>query len=748
MSCQKQYRICPICEATCGLELTVEHDQVVAIRGNSDDLISLGHVCPKGVALMELRDDPDRVRTPMVRKNGVLVPASWNEAFAYIQEKLSAVIKNHGRESVALYIGNATIGSMAFMVGFPVLLKSLATPQLYTAGTLDHIPKLLTCAEMYGDVFSNPVPDIDRSQYLLILGANPMVSNGSLWLAPGFRGRVKDMKKRGGKLVVIDPRRTETARIADQHFFIRPGTDPYFLLGLLHVMFRDDLVKTEASAAMLAGLESVEAMVKDISLAAMASLCGIAAKNIEAMAYELVNTQCAGVYGRVGSTTQEQGTVTSWLIEVVNIVAGNLDIPGGMMFPKAPAFAANTKGQPGIGKKAADSGFRTRVRNRGHVCGELPSACLAEEIATPGEGQIRALISICGNPALSAPNSERLQKALPGLDFLLSFDIYINETSRHADVILPGTPTFEKSYYGAYSINYASRNVARFSPALFESPPGWVSDWDALLQVSAIAAGMGVVDEKGLRAFEDQVISALLEEAATDSHSIAYGIDIDNAMAQLSHTRGIERIMDVGFRVGPYGDGFGANPAGLTLEKIIAAPNGIDLGPLQPRLPEVLRTPSGKVEMAPPAFMAELSKLLAATDRDVNPHQLLLIGRRQSHSINSWGHNVHILAKGKNRCTLLINPLDVDRLRLEENKPVVLTTTAGQLQATLEITDEIMPGVVSLPHGWGHNKEGTRLNLAQQKPGVNINILMDDGRLDALTGNAVLNGVGVQITQE
>jgi anaerobic selenocysteine-containing dehydrogenase len=743
MSGHTAYRVCPICEANCGLEVTVEEERVIAIRGNENDKISLGHVCPKGVALMELRDDPDRVRTPMIRKEGKLVEASWEEAFAVIKEKFADIKSKYGSEALALYIGNATIGTTPFMVGYQMLLQCMGTQNLYTAGSMDHLPKLLTCKEMYGWEYTNPVPDIDNSDYILMIGANPMVSNGSLWLATGFRKRLKAMQARGGELEVIDPRFTETAKVADNHNFIKPGQDPYFLLGLLHVIYRDDLINPGIAASHVNGLAEIQQLAATINLAQMSENCGIEVSNIERIAHKLANTERAGIYGRVGSSTQIHGTLTSWLTEVINIITGKVDIPGGMMFPKAAAFSINTMGEPGKGQVDPTPPHRTRVSNMPAVCGELPIACLAEEITTPGEGKIRGLVTICGNPASSTPGAEQLDQALSDLDFMLSFDIYINESTRHADVILPGAPTFEKSYYGAFSVNYASRNVVRYSPALFDLQEGYLSDWDAFLQVCSLAAGGDVLGEEGLLAMENQMISAVLSPATQDPYSVAYGLDVEEAMSKLTSKRGIDRVIETGFRSGPYGDGFGKNPNGITLEKIIAEPNGLDLGPLQPRLPEILRTPSGKIELSPGEFMAEVKKLLAAKPET---SEFTLIGRRQPRGQNSWGHNVNILIKGKFRCTLQMHSEDAQRLNLHEGDNVKLDSETGEIVAQLEISDDMMPGVISLPHGFGHNKEGMQLSRAMQQPGVNINNVLSNQCLDALTGNVVTNGVPVNVS--
>lgn len=743
---RKRFYQCPNCEAICGLVLTLGDNQVVDIRGNKGDLMTLGHVCPKGAALAEMRNDPDRLRTPMVRKEGRLQSASWNEAFTVIDEKLTSLIRKYGNDSVAMYVGHAIMRSTAFSIGFPMLFEALKTPYLFTCDSLDALPRYLVCAEMFGHELTNPVADIDRSQYLLIIGSNPMVSNASMWVSTNFEKRLRKLKARNGKLTVIDPRRTRTARLADRHHYIRPGQDQYFLLALLHILFRDELTRTDSIAAFLSGVDEIETLVKSLPLQQLSDACEIAIPDIELIANELASAESAAIYGRLGTTSQKYGTVNSWLIEVLNIVTGNLDKAGGVMFPRAPAFSPNTKGQPGKGEPVPGPAFHTRVDNMPSVLWQLPVTCLANEIEAPGDEKIRALITMAGNPASSVPGTERLDKALEQLDFLLSFDVYINETSRHADVILPGTETLERSYYGLFSSMNAVRNVARFSSPVFEPAADWVSDWNALLQVTAIASGMGMQDEKGLKAMEDEMVLEILDEAAADEFSIAHGIDVSTAMDQLSHRNGVERVLDAGIRVGPYGDGFGAIPDGLTLGKIVAQPNGIDLGPLIPRLPEVLRTPSGKVEMAPAQFMEQVQDILSSLDKDTEKDSLLLIGRREERSINSWGHNVNMLTKGRNRCTLQIHPDDAHRFSLENDKPVIVSSNKGKVETTVEISEDIMPGVVSLPHGWGNNKKDMQLNVARQQSGVNVNVLTDELNLDTLSGTAALNAFPVKVT--
>src|SRR4051794_9929702 len=483
------YRTCPLCEATCGLEITLDGDRITAIRGDREDVFSHGFLCPKGVALKDLHEDPDRLRTPLVRRDGELVPTSWDEAYATIAERLGPILVDHGRDAVAVYAGNPSAHNLSALLYIRVLAKALGSRNIYTASTVDQRPKEISAALMFGHQLTIPVPDLDRTQHLLILGANPLHSNGSLLTAPDMRGRLRALRARGGKVVVIDPRRTRTAQEADEHHFIRPGTDALLLFALVHVLVEEGLADLGRLAELSSGREQVEELAADFPPEQVAPACGIAAGEIRRMARELAAAPRAAVYGRIGTTTQEFGTLASWLVDVLNVLTGNLDRAGGAMFPRAAAGARNTAGAPGRGRGVQIGRFHSRVRGLPESFGELPVACLAEEIETPGEGQVRALITISGNPARSTPNSARRERALAALDFYVALDIYVNETTRHADVILPAPSPLQRPHYDIALYQLSVRNVANYSPPVLAPDPDLPDEWQTLLRLSLIAAG-------------------------------------------------------------------------------------------------------------------------------------------------------------------------------------------------------------------------------------------------------------------
>ncbi|HYD93946.1 MAG TPA: molybdopterin-dependent oxidoreductase [Noviherbaspirillum sp.] len=726
------YRICPLCEACCGLELKVSDNKVIGIRGHDDDVFSRGYICPKGVALKDLHEDPDRLRTPLIKRDGHFVEASWDEAFEEIARRLPPIIAEHGADAVAAVVGNPSVHKIGLIAYVPKLAKALGTRNVFTASTLDQMPKQLSAGLMFGHWLSFPVPDIERSDYLLILGANPMVSNGSLWTVPDFRGKAKAMRARGGRIVVIDPRRTETADIADAHHFIRPGADVFLLLGMVYTLFDEHLVRLGRLAEHVAGLEAMQAAVSGFAPEQVAARCGIDAATIRALARELARAERAAVYGRIGTCTQEYGTLANWLIDVLNVLTGHLDREGGAMFAKAPAFAANTVGKPGIGRGVSVGRRRSRVSGAPEVMGELPMVCLAEEIETPGEGQVKALISIAGNPVLSAPDGPRLSAAFERLDFMVSVDIYLNETTRHADVILPGSSPLEDLHYDIAFPQFAYRNYARFSDPVLPRAPGHPPEWQILLRLAAIARGLGAHADVG----------KMDDESFAEDVQRAVGEHADAVLAALAEPKGPERQVDFALRLGPYGDLFGRRPEGISLAKVKAAPGGIDLGPLQPRIPEVLRTPSGKIELAPPLLVEDLRRVAASLAQPVAP--LVVIGRRQVRSCNSWMHNLPTLAKGPFRCTALVHPQDADRLGLEDGGAARISRDGASIEVRVELSVAMMPGVVSLPHGWGHDLPGTRMALAAERPGANLNAVVAERR-DPLSGNAVLSGVAVEM---
>lgn len=729
------YRICPFCEACCGLELELDSEldnaTVKKIRGYEADVSSAGFICPKGAALGELHSDRDRLRAPLIKRDGTHVEVSWDEAFAEIERRLPPILAAN-RDAVALSLGNPAAHKIGLLLYGGRLSRALGTKNVFSASTLDQMPKQLASGLMFGHWLSVAVPDLPRTELLVVLGGNPVVSNGSMWTVPDFRGKAKAMQARGGKLIVIDPRRTETASLADQHLFIRPGGDAFLLLGIVHTLFDEDLVHLGRLAEHLEGAEEVRAAVEGLSAEVVAPRCGIEALAIRELARTIAGAARAAVYGRIGTCTQEYGTLASWLVDVVNTLTGNLDEPGGVMFPKAPAFAANTLGAPGTGKGVTTGRRASRVSGAPEVLGELPMGCLAEEIETAGEGQVRALITIASNPVLSAPNGARLSRALGQLDLMISLDIYLNETSRHADVILPGVSPLEEAHYDVSFTQLAWRNTARFSPAvlpLVDRP----AEWEVLLRIAAIAMGKGA--NADLDALDDELAIADVRRTA--------GPFAEASLSAVQPSRGPERLLDLSLRAGPYGDRFGQAPGGLSLAKLRAHPEGIDLGELAPRIPEILRTPSGKIELAPAMLIADIARVRTDLARPVP--ELVVIGRRQLRSNNSWMHNLPTLAAGRFRCTALVHPTDALRLGLGNGAFASIARGDAQIAVEIEVSDQMMPGVISVPHGWGHDLPGARLGVASVRPGANLNALLDEGLRDPLSGNAVLGGVAVVV---
>ena len=729
------FRTCPFCEATCGLAVTVRGDDVVRVRGDAGDVFSRGFLCPKGVALKDLHEDPDRLRTPLVRgPDGELRPATWDEAFAVTGARLTAVREAHGPDAVAVYIGNPAAHGLAALLYGRVLLKALGTRSVYSASTVDQRPKEISSALMFGAPLSVPVPDVDRTMHLLMLGANPLASNGSLMTAPDMRGRLKALRARGGRLVVVDPRRSTTAEAADEHHPIRPGTDAHFLFALVHVLFAEDLAAPGRLAALADGIDEVRELAAPFTPEAVAPVCGIGADAIRRMARELAAAESAAVYGRIGTTTQEFGTLASWLVDVLNVLTGNLDRPGGAMFPRAAAGQRNSAGEPGRGRGVTVGRWHSRVRGLPESLGELPVAALAEEMEVPGEGQVRALVTLAGNPARSTPNSGRIERALEGLDLYVALDIYVNETTRHADVVLPAPSPLERSHYDLALYQLAIRNVANYSPPVLPPDPGVPDEWVTLLRLAGLVTGQEVLDD--VEPLDRLVAGELARREAASPHSPLHGRDVDELLAELEPRRGPERLLDLLLRAGPYD---------LTLADLEAAPHGVDLGPLEPRLPGALRTPSGRIALAPRPIVCDVARLRDALARGRDDDGLLLVGRRQLRSNNSWMHNLELLVSGPERCTLHVHPDDAERLGLADGEPARVKSRAGALEAPVEVTDAVMPGVVSLPHGWGHDARGARLGVAAAHAGVNTNLLADEGLVDALSGNAVLNGIPVAV---
>ena len=713
-STETAFRSCNLCEAICGL--TIEHDgrQVVSIKGDKDDPLSRGHICPKAIALQDIHADPDRLKTPVRRTENGFEPISWEKAFDLVESKLMQIREEHGDDSVALYLGNPTVHNSGALLFQKYLKRSLNTRNRFAATSVDQLPHHLAASLMFGHGMLIPIPDIDNTEYMLMLGANPAASNGSLMTAPDVKNRLKAITKRGGKVVLVDPRRTESAKLATDHHFIRPGTDVFLLAAILNSLFKNDSVNLGRLSSFTKGVEQLKTAVAEFTSQNVSQITGIEPATIETIATEFATAKRAVVYGRMGVSTQPHGGLCHWFINAINLVTGNLDRSGGQMFA-SPAVKL-------VGKTGTTREFgrwKSRVRGLPEFEGDLPVAVLAEEILTPGKGQIKALVTNSGNPVLSTPNGVQLEQALEQLDFFVAHDIYINETTRHADLILPSPSGLETDHYDFIFLALAVRNVSKFSPQIFAPEPGSMYDWQ-------------IMKELALR---------LMPKPTGIADRLRLGIQ-KRILRWLSP----DRLLDLGLKTGPYG----WFRKGLSLKRLRANPNGIDLGELQPVLPATLRTPDKKIDAAPQVYLDHLKQAVApqvkaATESQSEANEFSLIGRRHLRSNNSWMHNSQRLVKGPDRCTLMMHPSDAERLNLVADAPVAISSNVGSVTAPLEITDEIMPGVVSLPHGYGHHRAKTKLSVAAQHAGVSINDLTDDKIVDNLTGNAAFSAQTVRI---
>ncbi len=704
---------CHLCEAICGLVVEVEDQQVVQIRGDRDDPFSQGHICPKAAALGDLHHDPDRLKTPMRREGDQWIDIGWDEAIELVADRLATIRAEHGKDAVGLYVGNPTGHNHGAVLYGLLLGEVLSTKNLFTSNSVDALPRLLTSLLMYGSQALFPIPDLDRTDHLLILGGNPAVSNGSMMTAPGCKRRIAAIRDRGGKVVVVDPRRTETARVADAHHFIRPGTDAMFLMAGVYTLFDEGLVATDRVEAFAdtSSLETIRAHTQAFLPERVGPAIGMDSETLRGVFREFAAAKSAVAYGRMGICVQDFGTLSSWLVELVNILTGNLDRPGGAMFT-TPAFDL-----AGIAAALGQSGsfdrWRSRVEGLPEFNGELPCSTLAAEIETPGAGQVRALITHAANPVLSAPNGRRIDAALPGLDFMVAIDIYLNETTRHADVILPPAFGLESDHFPLLFAAMGVRNTVKYTPAAVAPAPEAKQAWEILLALSRRMMAKSGVPGKAAAALAGKLLD-----------------------------RGPTALVGAAVRFGPHGKKVFGD--GLTLETLRANPHGIDLGALVPRLPKALRTADKRVDLAPSRVLADLPRL---RERLVSEPEagLALIGRRRLSCNNSWMHNSNRLVKGRDPCTLLIHPDDAAERGIVDGADVEVTSTAGEVIVAAKVSDEVMPGVVSLPHGWGHGRRGTRLSVANAHPGVSANDLTDDQRLDAVSGAVSLNGVRVEV---
>ena len=746
------YRTCHLCEAMCGVAIEVQDGHIQSIRGDPEDPLSQGYICPKATALQDLHEDPERLRKPVRQTANGWQEMEWDQAFDLVAEQLHRVRTEHGRDSIGTYLGNPNVHNHGALIAGLPFQQALGTRNRFSATSNDQLPHMLASLEMFGHQLLFPIPDIDRTSLFICIGANPMASNGSLMSVPDFRGRVKRLKGRGGRMVVVDPRRTETAKIADEFHFIRPGTDALLLMAMVRTLFEENLVD----------LGHAGNWTNDVDLIRLASLgfrpetvseqTGLAADAIRGLARQLATTSKAALYTRMGTSTQAFGGVATWLAYVLNILTGKLDTTGGMMFTQ-PAIDMVALGA--MAGQRGHSGRRvSRVRKLPEFGGEFPASTMADEMLTPGEGQIRAFVTVAGNPVLSSPNGRRLDEAFANLDFMVSVDYFLNETTRHADVILPPTAGLERSHYDLIFSMLAVRNTASYSPALFAAGQDSRHDWQIMLELAhrleKLRAGgsLNLRREAGWRAFKqlgpDPILDLMLRAGP-------YGADVGPARVLVQPA--IDLVMDILPRnhpvrglakLSPLNRHWQDLPKGLSLRSLTQLPSGVDLGPLRPCMPERLFTSDQRINLAPRRYLADLERLHGFLQQAVTT-ELLLIGRRHVRSNNSWMHNSQRLVKGKARCTLMISPRDAARSGLQAGDSAEVTTPTGTIVLPVEITDDIMPGVVSVPHGWGHDREGTAQTIATEHAGASINDVISDEQIDPLAGTSVLNGQTVNI---
>jgi anaerobic selenocysteine-containing dehydrogenase len=719
------YRNCHLCEACCGLEFHVEGDKILSVRPDAEDARSRGYACPKGIAIAGVHDDPDRLRRPMRRTpSGDFEPVSWDVALKEACARLGEIRDRHGRDAVAVYVGNPVVHDFGVALVRQGLLKALGTRNCYSAGSQDTSPRFASSWHLYGSSFALPIPDLEQTDYLLCIGANPLVSNGSILTAPDMRGRLRELRARGGRLVVVDPRRTETAREADEHVAILPGGDTALLLGMLRVLLDEGRVDRDAVARLARGFDAIEARVRALEPAALEAACGIPFDTLARLAREFADARTGSVYSRIGVCNSRFGTLGTWATDLLNLAAGRLGEPGGAMFTTPAVDLSRLSRVPGMDGHGR---FRSRVRGLPETLGDLPAACLAEEIETPGPGQVRGLLTYAGNPVLSVPNGERLDRAFSGLEFMVSVDVYLNETTRHADLVLPPAWALAEHHYDLLFAPVAVRNFARWSPPVVEPGPDERADWEILVALSE-GLGGGMTGTGPL----DRLLRAARRRGwnATPAH-----------------------MLDLLLRTGAHGDGllpkplrFGRFRNGLSLERLSEMPRGADLGPLEPGVTRRILHRDRRVHVDAEPFVAALDAWASDPAAGAaQPGELLLIGRREVRTCNSWMHNVPALVSGRERCVLLVHPDDAATAGVADGDTAILESRVHTGEVPIKLSDEMRPGVVSLPHGWGHARAAATLRTAGRHPGVSFNDWSDDAETEAIVGQSILNGVPVRL---
>ena len=747
------YRTCNLCEAMCGIAIKVDDQTITSIKGDPNDPLSKGHICPKALALKDIQEDPERLKTPQLKTKDGWKEISWGRALDIVANKLKDTQKEHGRHAVGAYLGNPNTHHHGNILFGPPLLHALHTHNKFSATSNDQLPHMQVNLAMFGHQLLFPIPDIDHMDLFILVGSNPAASNGSLMSAPDYQTRLKNISKRGGEVILIDPRKTETSRVSDQHLFIKPGTDAFLMLGILHTLFDENLIEQGRLHSRLDDIAQIQLLCSDYSASKVSPITGIKTLKIKELARKLAKTPRACLFSRMGTSTQEFGGIATWLAYTINIITNHLDERGGLMFTKPAADIVE------LGALTGQKGHVNRYRSKlglPEFGGELPASTMADQILLEDDKQVKAMIVLAGNPVLSNPNGQRLDKAFESLDFMVSIDFYLNETSRHADIILPPTAPLEQSHYDLAFNMLGVRNVAKYSPALFDAGKHARHDWQILLELKRRLNSHDLPSRLKEEATY-QVLKRLGPDGLLDVilRTGPYGTQIPgtskmgnfliDALQGLVESRHpLRKLLDLS----PYGSPNRGLSKGLCVSSLLNYPHGIDLGSLQSCLPERLYTPKKRIKLAPATFLKDMSRLRKRAEilnSEQETDELLLIGRRHVRSNNSWLHNSHRLVKGKNRCTMMIHPEDALRANLTNGDLASVTSRVGKVEIETEVTEDIMQGVISIPHGWGHHRENTRTSIASKRPGVSINDLTDEQFVDNLTGTSVLNGVPVSV---
>jgi len=701
MAVETKFRTCNLCEALCGLEIKVEDNKAISIKGDDQDVLSHGHICPKAVALIDIQEDPDRLKHPMRKLGDKWEKISWEEAYHYTAQKLVAVQQQYGTNAIGIYQGNPSVHNLGTTLFSPDFVRSLKTTNRFSATSVDQLAHHLAATYMFGHPLMVPVPDINRTMLWLIVGGNPLVSNGSMMTAPGVHHKLKDIQKRGGKVIVIDPRKTETAHKADQHIFIKPGTDFWLFAAIVNHLLNIDQINTAhlQEVVEVSQIGEIKEALSAFTLEIAEEKTGIPINIIKSLIQEFVAAESAVCYGRLGVSAAHNGSLCHWLINCINILTDNFDQPGGAMFTNPAVDVRSRKSK--IPKFAR---WHSRVKGLPEFNGELPSAAIADDILEPGEGQIKAMITSCGNPVLSVPNGKKLDQAFESLDFMLCIDIYLNETSKHADIILPPATGLETPHYGIAFHNLAIHNTAKYSEPAVDKKEGTKYDWEIFTELQ----------------------EAYLKEKAA----------VQNDTPVETQAVTLEEKLDMLLRFSPHR---------LSLEELKMHEHGIDLGPHIPMLPQLLQTESQKINLFPSIYQQGLLAVSIQQSTE-EKHPFMMIGRRQLRSNNSWMHNLGRLMRGRDRCTMLIHPKDAETLSINEGQMVQVSSEVTSVQIAAEITEDIMPGSISIPHGWGHHRSGTKMAIAEAHAGVSFNDLADDTLLDTVSGVSIINAIPVSLS--